>query len=147
MHFLRSVASGFAGLRIVTKLSLAFAVVLLFTVVLGAYAIINLGMVNKTSNELTVKWMPAIGYTTTARTAILEFRDNEVKHTRATDAGYMDEYEEKMKASMDTIKAQLKGYEALLASDKERKAYVGFTKIWNDYLKINQQLISLGRSG
>jgi methyl-accepting chemotaxis protein len=147
MNIVRSVASEFSGLRIVTKLSVAFAIVLSFTVLLGAYAIANLGLVNKTSNDLTVKWMPAIGYTTTARTALLEFRDNEAKHTRATDAGYMDEYEEKMKASLTTIKLQLKGYEALLADDKERKAYASFTKIWNEYLKINQQIISLGRGG
>lgn len=146
-RLLNSITQRMAALRIVTKLTLAFSIVLALTVVLGAYAIINLALVNRASSELVIKWMPAVSYTTTARTAILEFRDNEVKHTRATDAGYMDDYEEKMTATLATINVQFAGYRGQLSSAKERAAFDSFLKTWNAYLTINRNLISLTRGG
>ena len=146
-RMLSTITQRLAALHIVTKLTLAFSIVIGLTVVLGAYAIVHLAMVNSTPRELVLKWMPAVSYTTAARTAILEFRDNEVKHTRATDAGYMDDYEDKMKASLATINGQLTGYQGLLAGGKESAAFNGFLKTWNAYLEINKNLISLGRGG
>ena len=147
MNSIRSAASALANLRTVTKLTLAFSVVLMLTVALGVFSIVNLGRVNHTSSELVLKWMPSILHTTTVRTAILDFRENEVKHARATDAGYMDEYEEKMKASLATIDTGLKSYQALLTEDKERTAFAGFMKTWTAYMAINKKLIGLGRGG
>ena len=146
-RMLSSITRRLAALRVVTKLTLAFSIVLGLTIILGVYAIVNLAMVNRTSSEMVLKWMPAVSYTTTARTAILEFRDNEVKHTRATDAGYMDDYEEKMKAALVTIDKQLKGYQGLLAGGKESADFNAFLKTWNAYLDINKKLIGLGRGG
>ena len=59
----------------------------------------------------------------------------------------MDGYEEKMKASLATIDAQLKGYQALMTGVKERAAFNGFLRTWNAYLTINKNLISLTRGG
>ncbi len=146
-RMLSTITQYVAGLRVAIKLGLSFFIVLALTVVLGAYAIVQLSKVNRTSSELVIKWMPAVGYTTAARTAILEFRDYEVKHTRATDAGYMDDYEEKMKLARATVEVQLKGYQALMRDAKERAAFDGFLKTWNAYLTINQNLISLTRGG
>ena len=78
-RMLSNIKQHLAELRIVTKLTLGFSIVLALTVVLGVYGIVYLAMVNRTSNELVIKWMPAVGYTTAARSAILEFRDYEGK--------------------------------------------------------------------
>jgi methyl-accepting chemotaxis protein len=91
------------ALKIGTKLLLAFFLVLLLTVLLGVFSMLKLAQVNQVSSDLAQKWMPSVGHTTSMRTAMLEVRELEVKHARAADAGYMDEYEEKMKAAVAVV--------------------------------------------
>ena len=108
-------------MRIGRKLSLAFALVICLTFVLGVFAVFNLFKVNQVSNELALKWMPSVGKITNMRIAVLEYRDFEMKHTRAEDAGYMDDYEEKMKIALANFNALMQGYEKLVTDSEEKK--------------------------
>jgi methyl-accepting chemotaxis protein len=127
-------------------LMLAFTVVLGLTLALGGFALYSLAKVKHASDNLALKWMPSVGYATTARTAILEFRDFEAKHARAADASYMAEYEDKMTASLAIINTQLAGYEKLLGGADERTLHDAFMKSWNAYLVIHKNVVSLGRA-
>jgi hypothetical protein len=49
----------FAHVRIGVRLTMAFAVVLTLTALLGAAAVVNLARVNHTSGELADKWLPS----------------------------------------------------------------------------------------
>jgi methyl-accepting chemotaxis protein len=82
----------FAHVRIGVRLTMAFAIVLTLTALLGAAAIVNLSRVSQTSGELADKWLPSVRDTGEARAALLEVRELEVKHSRAADASYMAEY-------------------------------------------------------
>jgi methyl-accepting chemotaxis protein len=138
------VSNWFSGLRIGVRLSLAFATVLCLTGVLGAVAILNLSHVHQTSDELAHKWLPSVGLSTTARTALLEFRELELKHTRAADASYRAEYEDKMKEAGGVVQTQLTSLDKLMDEAAERKLTSQFTTKWNEYLGINKKLIALG---
>ncbi len=137
----------FANLRIGPKLAFSFAVVLGLAVLLGGFSVLNLAHVNQASSDLALKWMPSVGNTTATRTAILEFRDFEMRHAHAADASYMAEYEDKMKAALGEIDKQMGEYEKLAQGEEEQKLLAAYKKTWAAYLVINKNVVALGRSG
>ena len=144
-YFLKSPAF-ISNMRIGRKLTLAFALVICLTFILGTFAVFNLFKVNQVSNELALKWMPSVGKITNMRIAVLEFRDFEMKHTRAEDAGYMDDYEEKMKIALANFNTLMQGYEKLVTGAEEHKLLEVFKKSWSSYLTINRNIIALSRA-
>jgi methyl-accepting chemotaxis protein len=146
MHSLIRTLNWFSGLRIGVRLSLAFAGVLSLTGLLGAVAIFNLAHVNQTSDDLAHKWLPSVVFSTSARAALLEFRELELKHTHATDASYYAEYEDKMKDTRGVVDAQMAELSPLMTEPAERSLAEQFTSKWNEYLGINKKVTDLGRA-
>jgi len=137
----------FAGLRIGVRLTLAFATVLIFTAVLGGASVVNLAQVNQTSGRLAGKWLPSVSDTHAMRTAILEFRELEVKHARAADDSYRSEYEDKMKEALAHVSERLASYDKLVAGEEERKLADGFKAKWAEYQGFAKKVVDLGRAG
>jgi methyl-accepting chemotaxis protein len=147
MKLLAHLTRWFSMLRIGMRLSLAFATVLILTAVMGATAINKLHQVNQTSGELAQKWLPSVGHTSSARTAMLEFREFELKHTRAADASYRAEYEDKMKEAAAVVSAQLADLGKLLNSEVEQKQVAPLLKNWDAYLAVDKKVLALSNSG
>jgi methyl-accepting chemotaxis protein len=135
-----------ADMRIGMQLTLAFAIVLCLTALSGGAAVFNLARVNQTSDQLAHKWLPLVGHASSARIAVLEFRELELKHTRATDASYRTEYEDKMKEASALVSTQMQALTALLREPAELKLAEHFKAKWKDYLAVNQRVVSLGQT-
>ena len=146
MKRVQRLTSWFSKMRIGVKLSMAFFLVLTMTVVLGGVAITTLSMVNQASSDLALKWMPGVGHLTNLRSAILELREFETKHTRAEDSSAMDEYESKMDSLLLHINAQIAGYEERIAGSEEKKQFDVFKKSWAEYLVIDRNVLRLSRT-
>src|ERR1700682_3779631 len=99
MRFLRHAFSRkFGNASIVTKLLVAFGLLLTLTAAIDALSYVALNRVNQSASTLADVWLPGVGELAGARADILLVRDFEVKHTHASDDGYRSEYEEKMNA-------------------------------------------------
>ena len=125
------------------RLMSAFLLVLSLTAVLGVVSLVALSRVNAVSSALADKWMPSVSELAATRAGILEFREFELKHTRAADASYMAEYEDKMREALARVDAGRKAYLALPADAQESALRDAFAKAWDDYLKVNRQVVSL----
>ncbi len=145
MKFETHVMNRWSRLSIGAQLTLAFLVVLALTGALGALSIFSLKQVNASSVELANKWLPGVGQLAAARAAMLEFRELEVKHSRAADAAYMAEYEDKMKAARERADAAIAAYEKLAVSPDEVKLLTTMHKAWAEQLKISTTVVQLGR--
>jgi hypothetical protein len=86
----------FAGMAVGHQLYAAFALVLTLTAVVGVVALGGLARVDAQANLLADKWLQGLGQVAAARVALLEARDNEVKHSRTSDKSYHSEYAEKV---------------------------------------------------
>ena len=137
----------FAQVSIGVRLTMAFAVVLTLTALLGAAAVVNLARVNHTSSELADKWLPSVRDISEARAAIIEVRELEIKHARATDAGDKTEYEDKMKVAIAGIAGQMADLDTHISDAEERKLAETFAAAWKEYLGFNQKVVALSRSG
>ena len=137
----------FSGMRLARKLGASFFILLALTFVIGCFSIYEMAQVNRVSGDLASAWMPNIGNTTTFRSLALEIRELEVKHANAADAGYMDEYEEKMKASLTALMENNRFYEARVHDAESKKLYEVVSKAWAAYLESNRRVVQFGREG
>ena len=145
MKLLSRFTAGFDGMRIGTRLTLAFATVLVLTAVLGAASVMNLTRVNTASQELASKWLPSVGALGSARAAMLEYRDFEMKHARAADSSYRAEYEDKLKEAGARVQAQLDAHAQLPAAEDERMLAATAAAKWKEYLGFASKVQEFGR--
>ena len=145
MKPLAHVSRWIASLKIGAQLVGGFATVLALTALLGVFGLLQLEKVNRVAQEMSDTVLPGIGHTTSMRTAILEMRDMEVKHVMAPDAGYMDEYEEKIKLARDAVNNHATEFKALGQDALAPQLFAGFQKAWTEYQLVNQKVIALGR--
>jgi methyl-accepting chemotaxis protein len=147
MKIFNALSLWFGTTKLVTKLSMAFSMLMILTVLIGCFSLFQLSQVKQVSSDLAFKWMPRIGYTTSVRSAALEIRDLEIRHVSASDVGYMDEYEEKMKTPLTLIAEHTKAYATMLDDDESKKLFQATQKSWDAYMVLNRKVIEYGRSG
>ena len=139
-------AAGRLGLS--AQLHLAFALVVLLTIAVGAVGAVGLfGLhhVGTETNALSEKWLPGVGRIASARAAVIEARDVEIRHSRTEDRSYHAEYEEKIGAAMKTANQALLDYGQQVSGDQEAGLLAEVRKHWEAYLKSQQRVIALGR--
>jgi len=145
MKFHTRAVEGLGRLGVGRLLSGAFLAMLIVTGMVGGLGIHGLTSVHAQAITLSDKWMPGVGNLASARIAMLELRELELKHSRTEDRSYQAEYEEKMALSAKAVSSALKLYEGLLDGDTERGMYSAMGKSWAAYLEFQQRVVALGR--
>jgi methyl-accepting chemotaxis protein len=147
MKLVTQLRERFGRMRIGAKLTLAFALVLGLMMALGGFSLLSLARVNAASGELAARWLPGVGHADAMRAAMLEHRELLEKHTKAPDASYMAEYEDKMAARATAIEGEAAAYEKLLGTDEERALFDAYRKAWAEYLPTSSKIVGLSRAG
>jgi methyl-accepting chemotaxis protein len=127
------------------QLALSFGVVLCLAAMLGAGALVALRQVELRALELDDKWLEGVGQLADLRTALVEARDLEVKHSRSADRSYQAEYEEKIAAATALVDEALESYKGKLGTANERERFDAVTKTLRAYQKASAQVLALGR--
>ena len=145
MKLLSRLGAAFARLRVAQQLFAAFFAVLALAAVMGATAIVGLHRVDTQALALNDKWLQGVGHLAAMRAAVVESRDFEIKHSRATDRSYHAEYEEKLGTAAKAAASALAAYDTLLSSDAERETFAKLTKGWKGYEDAQKKVVALGR--
>jgi methyl-accepting chemotaxis protein len=134
-------------IRIGTRLTIAFSVVLILTSALGIFAVAQLFVVKQASNDITKKWMAGARLTSQMNTDSSDFRIAEVQHILSTEAEERSVYAK----DMSTIAAALgKGetdYVGLISSPEEKALWDEFKRERRRYLDENARVIRLSNAG
>jgi methyl-accepting chemotaxis protein len=125
----------------------AFAVVLVLTAAVGAVGLFGLHRVDRDAESLSGKWLPGVGHVASAKAAVLDARDHEVKHSRTSDKSYYAEYEAKMADAGKLVDTALADYAKLIAGEDEGKLHAAWAKTWADYRNAQRKVVDLGRGG
>ena len=129
-------------MRLSHQLRAAFVVLIVITGVVCAVALVGLMRVGDANDALANRWLPSLGKLSDARVAILNSREFEVKHGRATDASYYAEYEEKINEDNKQVVALLNA----VVSDAGNAELIGkLKKAWQEYEQAQKKVIALGR--
>jgi len=134
-----------ARLRVSQQLFGAFLILLLLTAAVGALGVVGLMRVDAQAGALADKWLRGVGHVAVTRSAVLDARNYEVKHSVAADSSYHAEYEDKMKEAAAVVAAEMAAYRKLGADGEEGKLLAEFTKAWGEYQQVQAQVIGLGR--
>jgi methyl-accepting chemotaxis protein len=143
---LHAARTALARLTVGGQLGLAFGAVLALAAAIGAVALWSLSRVDDASDELHDKWLSGVGALAHTRTALVEAREFEVKHSRATVRSYQSEYEEKTNNALKSVDAKWQSYMALPAGDDDKTLASALTKALEVYRKSNARVLDLGRA-
>ena len=123
----------------------AFMLVLALTAALGAVALLAMSRMDSRSDALSSKWLHGVGQLSEVRSALVEHRELEVKHSRTADTSYHKEYEEKITAAAKAVTEALDGYKARPSGEEDAKLFGALVKAWDAYQKFTKQVLALGR--
>jgi methyl-accepting chemotaxis protein len=142
---LRSIRAVLTRLTVGGQVSLAFGAVLLLTASIGLVSLWSLARLHDSTDELNVKWLKGVGLLAHARAAVVEAREFEIKHSRATDRSYQSEYEEKFTNAVKLADSSWQAYQGLPAAAEDKALAQALSKAWQGYRKASDQVLSLGR--
>ncbi|MFG0249603.1 MAG: methyl-accepting chemotaxis protein [Phycisphaeraceae bacterium JB051] len=137
----------FRNMTVTGKLISGFSAVVALTICLGIFAIIQMARVNRTGTQMGDIWVPSIRTTGDLAASFLRFRLTEYRHVYSTNQAELVKVEESLatyKAEFDKSKAD---YEQLVHTPEVKKLFAAFDESWDRYLKVHQQLVTLGRNG
>src|SRR5512134_1729177 len=142
---LQRALAALSALSIGAQLSAAFGVVLLMTALIGGGSLWGMARIEHNAETLNDKWLKGVGLLAQLRASVIEAREFEIKHSRATDKSYLSEYDEKHNAAAKTAESALQSYLALPADAEEQKVSTAAAKAWEGYRKSSQRVLQLGR--
>lgn len=90
----------FSSYKLGTKLGAAFFAVALLTAALGAFAILQLGKINASTDDLATNWLPSVKVLWQISSTVNQFRRAEADHIMSTTDKDMDAVETRF----DTLK-------------------------------------------
>lgn len=136
-----------AGLRIGTRLVLAFLVVISLTSALGLFAMTQLGSVKKVSNDITEKWTTGARLSSQMNTDQSDFRIAEAQHMLSTEPEERARYAKELAtvgSAMDKAQAD---YAKLVSSPEEKALFDEFKRERRRYLDEHTKVIRLSDGG
>ncbi|WJS98116.1 MCP four helix bundle domain-containing protein [Novosphingobium humi] len=128
-----------------TKLAAAFSAVLLLSMTLGIVGIMSMGKINDQALEINSNWMPSIDLIHTIDTATSDLRVNELTHVANTDPAKMTEVEADIDRLLKSITDTRGKYAALISSPEEKAVYDRFSRKYEQYLVIHNEIITHSR--
>lgn len=135
----------FKNMKIGVRLGLGFGLVLVLMVVMGAIALQRMDVVNQQSTEIAANWMPSVRLTTEINMDTSDYRIQEYKHIASDTASDMAAIEKAMDGVMAEMNRDRADYEKLISSPEEQSLYDEFSRKFDAYMSIHNQMIPLSR--
>ena len=134
------------GLSIRTLLLGLFGTMLLFIAGQSYVGLSKVGAVNNSVIDIATNWMPSIAAAKDINIAVSSVRLVTSRYIMAGSDREMAEIEKEIQGRFAGVDAIRKRYEPLIASAEEKSAYETFSKNWDNYRQLNEQLLALARA-
>ena len=132
----------FSKMKIAPKLGLGFGSVLLLTIVMGVFALLQLSHLDSNTLEIATDWLPSVKAIAELRFDSSAMRRWELNHILNTD-------KTKSQTGLERTAAEIgndeKEYESLINSDEERRLYQQYRSAWDKYLAVQARVLELSR--
>ena len=135
----------FKNIKVVGKLSLGFGIILLFLITLGIISLQKMNQVNNQSTIIAENWMPSIRVVQDINANTSDFRLFEFAHVLSQTPEEMRKVEEKISEILSTMNKNRATYEKLISTVNEQNIYDSFSKKFDQYLNIHNELISISK--
>jgi methyl-accepting chemotaxis protein len=136
----------FNNLLLVKKLLLSFSVILVLSLLLGLFSILQLGKVNDVAKDFSDNWLPSVNQLLEIRGELMEFRVAELQHINSTDEAEMVAQEKAMAQYLGELREHETAYKIVMNEEDEKKTYAEFVTVLDAYLNENKKIITLSRA-
>jgi methyl-accepting chemotaxis protein len=137
----------FHDLKIASKLLVAFLALSALTLLLGFFAIEQMGDMHRATEDVTGNWMPSITFVSAANTDTSDFLIYELQHVLSSDAEQKARLERNLREEQESIQRNLEKYKVLIVTDEEQRLYDAFLALWKSYQEEHEKVLALSRSG
>jgi methyl-accepting chemotaxis protein len=135
----------FKNMKLAVKLLGSFAIVLALMAGLGAYAIAQLGTVNRATLDLATDWMPSVHGILEAKSAFHHLRVLEYELVAANDPEDLANVEKAMDEAMADMHQSEEEYAAQLNSAEEKQGWDAYKVERDAYLVEHKKLVDLAQ--
>ena len=136
-----------ANFKLGAKLGAAFFMVVLLSVLLGGFAIGQLGKINASTEDIAANWLPSVKVLGQIRVTANQMRRVEGDHVMSVDEKSMDTIEKQFEELKKKLIEQQNRYESMISEDEEKKVYANYRQQRDAYLADNVKLTALSRGG
>lgn len=130
-----------------TSLNSAFAVLLLLLLFQGGFALTSMRSIFGNVDGLANDAVPAVDITNRLNISIANIRGLQTRHVLTTDPKALEAADAALTQEVAKLKKRMATYEPMISLDVERTAFAGFSAAADEYLKLNDQMVSLSRKG
>ncbi len=131
----------FRNLTIARKLAIAFTLTTVATVGMGAFAVVRLKQASTQLNEVSQRYMPAVQYLERIRADLAEIRIAELSQlSHLHEPAFVAEYNQRIVDQRRKLADHRALYEALPASDEQKRLYDGMLKTMDRYFLAHEQM-------
>jgi len=131
----------FRNLTIARKLAIAFTLTTVATVGMGAFAVVRLKQATTQLNEMSQRYMPAVQHLESIRADLAEIRIAELSQlSHLHEPAFVAEYNQRIADQRAKLAEHQKRYEALPASDEQKRLYGQMLKTLEQYLSAHAQM-------
>ena len=132
-------------MRLSTKLILAFGLLIVLQVGGNITALVLMGNIDTSMNDLNVNWLPSVDAISTADHELQTLRRWEILHVLSTNEEDMQTYDKRIVDTKADLNKVLTKYEALISSAEERNIYNTFQSNLKKYSEVSNRLLVLSR--
>jgi len=134
-----------SNLKILSKLWLAFATVMLVILLNSLLSLREMSEMNRAGRDLGENWLPSVQVLSQLETLVVEHRVRELAHIAAQTPAAMQEQDQKIAAQRQKIAEAQNKYQALISSQDERALYERFQRSWSAYIRATDKVVDLSR--
>jgi len=132
-------------LSISRKLAIAFGSLLILLCMGGTFSVLELSKVNRASEDVATNWLPSVRYLQQLKYDCSSVRRREFQYVLVTDEKDLVSLNQKMRAAVEAVDSDKKNYETTIDSEEERRLYTEAMQKWQEYLAVEQQVVTLGQ--
>ena len=133
------------NLKISTRLSGAFALLVLMLVGLAVAAMTQLSAMRAATAEISDNWLPSVEVVNAIDAQTATLRLIVLTHIMNTDEAAMAKIDQELVAGRAQMAQLRKKYEALISSPEEKKLYDEFAANWAKYIGVNDTALAHSR--
>ena len=137
----------FSQMKLSTKLSLAFFVLIVLTMVVGTISVFKMAQIDRAVNEITHNWLPSVKYAAAMRDAANQIRRIEPSHIMSDTPEEFAAEDKRLEEAKARFAKAMEAYRQNMTEPEERAAFADFIKAKDAYFAIQVKLLEESRKG
>jgi methyl-accepting chemotaxis protein len=125
------------------KLFAMFALVLTFATAQSFYGLFELRQLNSKTNELQLKWLPAITYASDMTTHLANFRIAQLERIAAEADEAKQGFDKELAAVLEQFNESSSEFVKNISTEDQKALYASFSELWAQYQALYKKSLAL----